>query len=62
MPPTPKQLAYLKALARRTATTFAYPQSRGEASREIHRLHQLPVAHFEDRSAVDTAVESSSAR
>ena len=42
-PPTPKQLAYLKALAARTATSFAYPRSRGEASREIDRLRQLPV-------------------
>ena len=42
-PPTPKQLAYLKALAQRTATSFAYPRSRGEASREIERLRQLPV-------------------
>jgi len=42
-PPTPKQLAYLKALAARTATSFAYPRSRGEASREIERLRQLPA-------------------
>ena len=42
-PPTPKQLAYLKALAQRTATSFAYPRSRSEASREIDRLRQLPV-------------------
>ena len=42
-PPTPRQLAYLKALAARTATSFAYPRSRSEASREIERLRQLPV-------------------
>jgi hypothetical protein len=42
-PPTPKQLAYLKALAQRTATSFAYPHDRSEASREIERLRQLPV-------------------
>jgi hypothetical protein len=42
-PPTPKQIAYLKSLAQRTATSFAYPQSRGEASREIERLRQLPA-------------------
>jgi hypothetical protein len=42
-PPTPKQLAYLKALAQRTATSFAYPCSRSEASREIERLRQLPI-------------------
>jgi hypothetical protein len=40
--PTARQLAYLKALAARTATSFAYPRSRSEASREIERLRQLP--------------------
>jgi hypothetical protein len=42
-PPTPKQLAYLKALAQRTATSFAYPRNRSEASSEIARMRQLPV-------------------
>jgi len=42
-PQTPKQLANLKALAQRTATSFAYPRSRGEASAKIERLRQLPV-------------------
>jgi hypothetical protein len=42
-PPTPKQLAYLKALAARSATSFTYPHSRSEASREIERLRQLPA-------------------
>ncbi len=36
--PTAKQLAYLKSLATKTATTFAYPQTRAEASAEIKRL------------------------
>jgi hypothetical protein len=40
--PTARQLAYLKALAARTATSFAYPCSRSEASSEIERLRQLP--------------------
>jgi hypothetical protein len=41
--PTAKQLTYLKALAQQTATSFAYPRNRREASREIHRLRQLPA-------------------
>ena len=53
-PPTAKQLAYLKALAARTATSFAYPHSRGEASREIERLRQLPTAS--DRDSDDARV------
>lgn len=38
MKPTPKQLAYLRGLAEKTGTTFAYPQTRAEASAEIKRL------------------------
>lgn len=37
-PPTAKQLAYLRALAERTGTTFTYPRSSAEASAEIRRL------------------------
>ena len=40
--PTPKQLAYLKSLAVKTGTTFAYPATSREASAEIKRLHGLP--------------------
>jgi hypothetical protein len=36
--PTPKQLAYLRALANRTGQTFAYPRTTQQASREIRRL------------------------
>ena len=54
-PPTPKQLAYLKALAEQTATSFAYPRSRSEASREIERLRQLPVL-TSDRDSDDGCV------
>lgn len=39
--PTVKQLSYLKALAIKTATSFAYPKTRWEASREIERLKAL---------------------
>jgi hypothetical protein len=40
--PTLKQLAYLKGLADKTGTTFAYPQTSAEASAEIKRLQGLP--------------------
>ena len=42
--PTAKQIAYLKSLATRTGQTFAWPQSRTQASREIRRLKSLPAA------------------
>jgi len=54
-PPTPKQLAYLKALAARTATSFAYPRTRSEASSEIDRMRQLPVP-VRDRDSDDRRV------
>lgn len=41
--PTSKQLTYLRSLANRSATTFAYPQTRVQASREIDRLRRLPT-------------------
>ena len=46
--PTQRQLAYLRSLADRTGQTFAYPHTRGQASREIQRLKR---AHLE-RTAV----------
>jgi hypothetical protein len=39
--PTDRQLRYLRTLANRTATTFALPATRREASREIERLIAL---------------------
>jgi hypothetical protein len=39
--PTQRQLRYLRGLAGKTGTTFAYPQTRRDASREIDRLRQL---------------------
>lgn len=39
--PTARQLAYLRTLAARTATTFAYPATRADASRQIDRLRSL---------------------
>lgn len=43
-PPTERQLRYLRSLASRTATTFATPPTRGQASREIDRLRRLEAA------------------
>ena len=42
--PTARQLAYLKSLAARTGQSFAWPQTRAQASREIRRLKALPPA------------------
>jgi hypothetical protein len=42
-PPTPEQLAYLRALAERTGQTFAVPRTRRDASAEIRRLKATPA-------------------
>lgn len=39
--PSTKQLRYLRALAQRSATTFAYPKTKAQASSEIARLRAL---------------------
>lgn len=41
--PTAKQLKYLMWLAQRSASTFTYPSTRAQASREIERLKRLPA-------------------
>jgi hypothetical protein len=43
--PTGRQIAYLKALTTRTGQTFAWPQTRAQASREIRRLKSVSPAH-----------------
>jgi hypothetical protein len=48
--PTRRQLAYLRSLASRTGQTFAYPDTRGEASREIQRLKQAQASTRTERS------------
>jgi hypothetical protein len=40
--PTPRQLHHLRALADRSGTTFTYPSTRAQASREIERISRLP--------------------
>jgi hypothetical protein len=39
--PTPKQISYLKSLAEQTETSFTYPNTPAQASREIERLLAL---------------------
>ena len=46
LPPTPRQYAYLKALASRTGTTFVTPTTRAQASREINRLKAIKQTGF----------------
>lgn len=44
IPPTSKQLAFLRALSRRTGTTFTSPSTRRQASRAIQALQQRPLS------------------
>ena len=55
--PTTKQLAFLKALADRTATTFTYPRTSVEASREINRLRKLAPLTADERSIARRALD-----
>lgn len=43
-PPTREQLTYLRALARRTGTTFTLPPSKRQASRQIAVMLKRPVS------------------
>lgn len=55
--PTQRQLRYLKALAEQTGTSFAYPQSRGAAHREIDRLRSIKAkghAPFQREPSITT--------
>jgi len=60
--PTPRQLQYLRTLAERTATTFASPSTRGEASREIRRLEALPSLTRSERRHERSALAADRAR
>jgi hypothetical protein len=47
-PPTGKQLAYLRSLAQRAGQSFAYPNTREQASAEIARLNNArPISRIE---------------
>jgi hypothetical protein len=43
-PPTRKQLAFLRALAHQTGTTFTPPRNRAQASRQIAQMLERPAA------------------
>jgi hypothetical protein len=45
-PPTARQLAYLRQLARKTGTSFTNPKTRVQASREITRLKAIATTGF----------------
>jgi exoribonuclease R len=55
-PPTRKQLAYLRALARTTGTTFTLPRSKRQASRQIAAMRQRPVSTQLELALDDVAV------
>jgi len=42
--PSRKQLAFLRKLAQRTGTTFTYPHTRRQASRQIAALLARPIS------------------
>lgn len=44
VPPTSKQLAFLRTLSQRTGTTFTSPATRRQASRTIQALLQRPLS------------------
>ena len=44
VPPSRKQLAFLRALSQRTGTTFSYPSTRRQASRQIAAMLARPVS------------------
>lgn len=54
--PTPSQMAHLRRLAGRCGCSFAWPQTKGQASREIDRLEGLERMLRSDRRREDKAV------
>ena len=54
--PTPKQLATLRRLAAERGQSFAYPQTRRDASREIRRLLAAQRSHRSEVAADRDAV------
>jgi hypothetical protein len=49
-PPSPKQLRALRNLANATGQSFTYPQTAGQASKEITRLTKASPSRRSDRS------------
>jgi hypothetical protein len=56
LPPTARQLAYLRTLAERTGTSFTIPTTRRAASRQIDAMRARPrssrLDHDLDRHAI----------
>ncbi len=57
MKPTTNQLAYLRALAQQTGTTFTYPATATQASAEIRRLKTLAPSTAGDARRVQREVQ-----
>ena len=55
-PPTRKQLAYLRALARRTGTTFTLPRTKRQASWQIALMRNRPISNQLELALDDFAV------
>ena len=60
--PTAKQLRFLRTLAQRTGTTFTYPRTRGQASRQIAALRRRPVSEQLDLDLDSVAVRGGEVR
>ncbi len=61
-PPTRKQLAYLRALANRTGTTFTLPHSKRQASRQIAQMIKRPLSDQLEMALDDIAVRGGDLR
>ncbi len=61
-PATRKQLAYLRALARKTGTTFTLPRTKRQASHQIAQLRQRPVSNQLELALDDLAVRGGELR
>jgi hypothetical protein len=57
--PTDRQLRFLKSLAEQTGTSFTYPETRWQASREIERLLELKNSGRTDPPVIVEAEERS---
>jgi hypothetical protein len=56
--PRPRQLGYLKSLAAQTGTSFTYPKTSGQASREIKRLLALKEAGHSELAIRPSDIEA----
>jgi hypothetical protein len=49
LPPKPRQLSYLRDLAKKAGESFSYPRTRAQASAEINRLKRRPALTIAER-------------